>query len=310
MPATTRQAPPKTTPIITNGVLSTAIPVTSLTQKYIKLCIYGRNRSGKTTLAAQFRKPILFISCEPENNGGMDSVANIEGISLIKVSSHKIKGENVSGSAKVVVIARELAVSNPFRTVVLKTATSLQDIVSVELQGLSKVPEMLTWGTVPDGLYQQRASKLRETIRPLLDLTNCNVIVLAQEKDHNPVEDRGGKNKLLHTMQMGSFWAPALGATNAQWLQDASTYVIQLYEDETTQDVVTPRTDAHGKPMTPVVQKVGTDKRQRHLRLLYHPNFAAGGKWQYDENLPEFVTAPTPRELYLVLAKYIPALEA
>lgn len=312
MPEIKRQSPPKMSTQFANGsILATAIPVTDLREDRVKVCIYGRNRSGKTTLACMFRKPLLLISSEPDTNGGATSVADVEGVSLIRVTppNKRLSGDKVHGSAKVVAIANELASHNPFATVVLDTVTSLQDVILVELMGLPKVPEMLSWGMVPEGVYQQRAEKLRETIRPVLDLQNCNVVILAQEKDHNAPEERGGKSKLLHTMQQGSFMAPALGATNAQWLQDACGYVVQIYEDEVTQDIVIPQTDAQGKSMPPVVQRVGTGKRARHLRLLYHPNFAAGGRWRYNRDMPEFITAPTPQELYAALAAYIPSLK-
>lgn len=311
-PTIKRQEPPKPPVSFPNGsILATAVPVTSLREEKVKLCIYGRNRSGKTTLAAQFAKPMLIISAEPDACGGATSIANIPGIQIIRVSAKKLPGDTVHGSAKVVAIANELAQShpNPFKTVVLDTVTSLQDIILVELLGLSKVPEMMSWGTVPDGTYQRRSEKVRETIRPLLDLNNCNLVILAQEADHNASEDRGGKNKLMGTMQQGSFMAPALGATTAKWLQDNCGYVIQIYEDELTQEVSIPQMGHDGKPAAPIIQHVGTGKRQRHLRLLYHPNFAAGGRWQYERGIPEFVTAPTPKELYAAMAAYIPALK-
>ena len=309
MPSVTRQDPPKPVASFPAGsVLASAVPVTSLREDRVKVCVYGRNRSGKTTLACLFRKPILLISSEPDANGGATSVSDMEGVQLIRISPKKLAGDKVHGSAKGVAIANELAAQNPFATVVLDTITSLQDVILVELMGLSKVPEMLSWGFVPDGVYQTRAEKLRETVRPLLNLNNCNVVILAQEKDHNAQEDRGGKSKLMHTMQQGSFMAPALGATNAQWLQDACGYVVQIYEDELMQEVTVPMSDPQGKPLPPVVQRVGTGRRQRHLRLLYHPNFAAGGRWQYNRNMPEFVTAATPQELYAEMARYIPAL--
>lgn len=311
MPEIKRQRPPSPPPNLAppGSVLASAVPVTSLREERVKVCIYGRNRSGKTTLAAQFKKPLLIISSEPDACGGATSVTNMEGISLIRISASRLPGDKVHGSAKVVAIANELTASNPFATVVLDTVTSLQDVILVELMGLSKVPEMMSWGMVPDGVYQQRAEKLRETVRPLLNLTNCNLVILAQEKDHNaPTDDRGGKRKILHTMQQGSFMAPSLGATNAQWLQDNCGYVVQIYEDEVMQEIVVPVMSPDGSQAPPVTQLVGTGKRQRHLRLLYHPNFAAGGRWQFDRSVPEFVTAPTPRELYAAMAVYIPAL--
>lgn len=313
MPEIKRQVPPKaqTNHSFPQGsILAGAVPVSKLREERVRVCIYGRNRSGKTTLAAQFPKPMLVISSEPDENGGATSISNYKDISLIRISDSKLPGDRVHGSAKVVAIANELAAGNPFNTVVLDTATSLQDIILVELMGLSSVPEMIAWGTVPDGVYQRRGEKLRETIRPLLKLTNCHVVILAQEKDHNAAEDRSRiKSKLLHTMQQGSFMAPSLGATNAQWLQDNCGYVIQIYEDELMQEIVVPTMNPDGSPGTPSVQQIGTGKRQRHLRLLYHPNFAAGGRWQFDRSTPDFVTAPTPAELYKAMSVYIPALK-
>ena len=334
MPTVNRQVPlrPPTIQVPTGSILATSVSVRELYEEYVKVCIYGRNRVGKTTLGAQFKKPILFISSEPDAQGGSGSVSDIDGVFIQRVSNRLlgqdakgrwldatdnrcVRRDNIKGAAKVVAIANELldiqrrGEKCPFNSVELDTVTSLQDIILVELMNLPKVPELLSWGFVPDGMYQQRAEKLRETVRPLLDLNNCSVVILAQEKDHNAQEDRGGKNKLLHTMQMGSFMAPALGATNAQWLQDACGYVVQLYEDEVMQEIHVPQTDAAGNPLPPSIQRVGTGKRQRHLRLLYHPNFAAGGRVPYSRNVPDFVTAESPEGLYKAMAQYIPSLK-
>lgn len=318
-PSINRQAPPRAqAQFPADSVLASAVPVSSLREQHTKLCIYGRNRSGKTTLACKFRKPLLLISAEPDTNGGATSVTDVPDVHLIRIAppnkpAHPFLDDRpkeiVHGSAKLVAIASELAAKNPFATVVLDTVTSLQDVILVELMKLPKVPEMMSWGFVPDGMYQQRAEKLRETIRPLIDLNNCDVVVLAQEKDHNAQEDRGGKAKILHTMQQGSFMAPALGATNAQWLQDACGYVIQLYEDEVMENITVPMCNPDGSAAPPVIQSVGTGKRARHLRLLYHPNFAAGGRWKYNKDMPEFVTGSTPDELYAAMVNYIPALK-
>lgn len=309
-PTPKRQEPPKPQISFPEGsILASAIPVTTLKQKFSKLCIYGRNRSGKTTLAAQFKKPILFISTEPDTNGGADSIADIEGISLIRITppNKRLKNDKIHGSSKLIAIANELSQNNPFATIVLDTVTSLQDLILVELLGLDKVPELNR--NVGKETYQYRAEKWRETVRPIIDLDNCNVVILAQEKDHNPpTDDFGGKRKILGTMQQGSFIAPSVGSTNAQWLIDACGYIIQIYDDCLKEEVLLPQMDSEGKQLPPIIQYLPTNKRQRHLRLLYHPNFAAGGRMTYDKDMPEYVTAPDPASLYAELARYVPAL--
>ena len=47
MPTVSRQTPPqKNTPIPNGSILSTAVPVSSLREDRVKVCVYGRNRSG------------------------------------------------------------------------------------------------------------------------------------------------------------------------------------------------------------------------------------------------------------------------
>lgn len=308
MPQISQQKPPGKQVTVVNGtgILASAKPVTSLVEEWIKILIYGRNRTGKTTIACQFPKPLLIVSNEPDETGGAMSVNNMKDVMIIRCAAQRLPGDKVWGTNKIIGIANELMDNNPFKTIVYDTVTSLQDIVLVELMGLSKIPEMMSWGLVPEGVYQQRAEKTREVIRKYLDLKGCHVVFLAQEKDHNPPADRG-KSKLLQTMQQGSFIAPSLGGTNTQWLQDACGYVVQIYDDEVYEaqtNTVKVGSESHTE-----TQMISTGKRQRHLRLLYHPNFAGGGRWAFDKNTPEFVTAPTPNELYKKMAKYLPSLK-
>jgi hypothetical protein len=315
MPITSRQTPPKATTQFPNGsILSEAVPVTHLREERVKVCFYGRNRSGKTTLASMFPKPLLFVSCEPAHCGGVQSVSNVKDATLLRAEPLKERPKHGEqwGRERVEVIGRELHGTQHYRTVVLKTATSLQDMILEEMK--LEFPGIPLNGKGSKDTYGMRASRLHDAMRPYLDLKHVHVVIIAQEKDHNPPKDSETgfpdlKAKLLQTMQQGSFMAPALGAANAQWLQDACGYIIQVYDDELMQDIVVPSMNPDGTPAPPVTQHVPTGKRQRHLRLLYHPNFAAGGKWQYNKDMPEFVTAPDPAGLYAAMTAYIPALK-
>lgn len=311
------------------SLLADAVPVSTLCEQHVRMCVYGRNRSGKTTLAAQFPKPSLFISTEPDACGGATSITNMKDVHIQRVS-HRLLGQDargmwvdamdpscvrrdtLKGSAKFLALAAELSGTHPFKTVVLDTLTSLQDMILVEMMGWDRMPDVQHVGVVHRDTWPLRAEKWRGLIRPLLEVSSCNMVFLCQEKDHNPPVGEKGfpdfKAKLLSNMQQGSFMAPALGASNAQWLQDACGYVIQVYEDEVREEVMVPQSDAQGNALPPSVQRIGTGRRARHLRLLYHPNFAAGGRWQWDRGTPEFVTADTPADLYGALARLVPAL--
>jgi hypothetical protein len=318
MPTVSRQSPPRPAPAApqfpVGSLLGTAVPVSSLREDKVTLGLYGRNRAGKTTLAAMFPKPLLIVSCEPAHCGAVQSVSDVERVSLIHVEPSRAipKLGEMWGRDRLEAVGKELVGNTYFRTVVLKTATSLQDLILDEMR--VEIPSLpMSGGKAVKETYQMRASRLHDTLRAYLDLKRyMHVVVISQEKDHNPSQDDKGfpdlKSRLLQTMQQGSFIAPALGSGNAQWLYDNCGYMVQIYEDEVTQETVIPMNNPDGSPAPPVSTRIGTGVRQRHLRLKYHPNFAAGGKWQYNKDMPEFVTAPDPQGLYAELVRYIPAL--
>ena len=304
-PTIQKQSPPKPAPPSNGSILSQAVPVASIKETFVKICLYGRNRIGKTTLACQFPKPLLLVAMEPTETGGARSVAGIEGISVIRIAAKPIRGadgklEKVYGSAKALTLAKELAEGNPFQTVVLDTATAYQDIILTEIMGLSAVPEMLSWGMVSQDQYRDRSSKTREALRPFLDL-KCHVVVTAQEKDHNPPE--GNTSKLTRTMQQESFMAADLGGATVKWLHDACGYIGQLYQDMQTKTVSTEV--KIGNVTKKIDREEPTGKIVRRLRTLYHPNFAAGFRSPTPEAVPEYIEAASPKEMYEAMMQVI-----
>lgn len=290
-------------PATAGSILGTAIPVADLREDWIKICLYGRNRVGKTTLACCFPKPLLLVSFEPSETGGAMSVTKVPGVSYLRISNKALINpvtrtkEKIWGSQKALMLAAELRHNNPYKTVVVDTATSYQDLILQEIMGLSDVPEMLSWGMVSEEQYRDRSSKTREALRPFLDLT-CNVVVCAQEKDHNPPKDRS-QSKLTRGMQLDSFFAADLGGATVKWLHDACGYIGQLYEDEVTETktVSTGVKGPDGKYQT-YTETVGTGKRVRRLRTMYHPNFAAGFRSATPDAVPEYIDGATPQQMY------------
>lgn len=303
-------APPNKPKTFSGSILSTAVPTTSLSEQFIKVLLYGRNRVGKTTLACQFPKPLLIVSAEPDETGGAMSVSKMADVHIVRITHKPLRQpdgtlEKYYGVTKAVMLAHELQVNNPFKTVVFDTVTSLQEIAFIDVLGASDVLDTKSFGMAGDTTYQARAEKTRATLRPYLDLNSCHVVFLAQEKDHNPVVGDRGKSKILQTQQQQSFFAADLGGTNAKWLQDGCGYIVQLYEDEIyeTKEILAPK---NGKLQgTGQYETIGTGKRGRHLRCLYHPNFAGGFRSPVPEVVPEFYTASSPRDMYEKLMKLV-----
>lgn len=305
-PPTTKQAPPGAVSMTPGSILSQVVPVTDMREQWVKVCLYGRNRIGKTSLACQFPKPLLLVACEPTETGGAMSVSKMEGVYVVRISAKPLVGpdgkkEKVFGTQKALMLADELSRGNPYKTVVLDTATAYQDIILSEILGLSAVPEMLSWGLVSEDQYRDRSSKTREALRPFLDLP-CHVVVTAQEKDHNPPKDRA-TSKLTRSLQLESFMAADLGGATVKWLHDACGYIGQLYQDAQTK-IITNRMKV-GDVVEESQDEVPTGKIVRRLRTLYHPNFAAGFRSPTPDAVPEWIEAESPKEFYEEMMRVI-----
>lgn len=272
------------------SVLSEAIDLSELRTSFIKMLLYGKNRTGKTTLACQADKPLLLVSFEPNKTGGATSVSGVEGGKHLRITEMD----------KAVRLAVELKDDNPYATVIIDTATSYQDIILMEILGLSEVPEQLNWGMVSRDQYRMRSEKTREALRPFLNL-DCHVIVLAQEKDHNPPDKE--KPEMLRGFQLESFLAADLGGATAGWLHDACDYIARLSIDKEVIETVTNIKigKGPGAKEQPVTQTRETGKLIRRLRTMYHPNMAAGFRSSNPDAVPEYIIRPSWEKITKVI---------
>lgn len=284
MPRITRQKPNDQKRTETGSVLDEAIEIGDIRDVPIKMVIYGQNRTGKTTLACLFPKPLLLISFEPTKSGGAMSVKKYPGVKFLHLSS----------SEKAMRLVDELKGRNPFKSVVIDSATSFQDVILKEILDLPAVPEQLNWGTVSQDEYRQRSEKCRECLRPFINL-ECHTIITAKERDHNAnKEDR--QRKILRRESLESFFAADLGGATAGWLHDACDYIGRLYLDKEVKIVKT-KVKFQGKVKIKE-EEVETGRTVRRLRTMYHPNYAAGFRSADPESVPEWIEAVTPQQMY------------
>ncbi len=281
MPTVTKQTTrPQTSGNRSNGsVLARAVPVQEIADDFIKIVIYGKNRTGKTTLACQFPKPLLLVACDPNQTGGAKSVKGVNDVTYLRVATVKDLGK----------LADELRDDKTFRTHVLDTATSIQDMVLQDLLDLPAIPEQLDWGTATRDQYRARSERTRELLRLFLNLP-VHTVVCAQEKDHNP-PDRD-KPEVLRGGHAESFFAADLGGATVGWLHDACDYICRLYLDKETKEIKRTTKLPNGK-VSEKVDVVETGKIIRRLRTLYHPNFAAGMRTERPQDVPEYIEDPT-----------------
>jgi hypothetical protein len=265
-------------------MLSRATPVAELSSPHLKCLFYGVNRVGKTTLACQFPKPLLLISAEPVVGGGALSVRKIAGVELIHVTNmHDYWA-----------LLGELAEDGHYKTHVLDGATSLQELVLIDIlaQRGERVPEQLDFGVISQDDYRDRASKTKEALKPLLAL-KANTVVLAKEKDHQPPQER---NKLLRGLQVESFFASDVGGSTAGWLHDSCDYLGRLYIARETKTVET-QIEVSGAKETHS-EEVETGRQVRRMLTMLQTNFAAGFRSDTPGLVPEYVEAGTPEEMF------------
>lgn len=294
----TAQAKPKNKE--TGSILSEAISVSELENDFVKMVLYGQNRTGKTTLACQFPKPLLLISFEPaDKSGGAISVKKIPGVEFLQVGTVD----------RAIRLAKELQGNTDFKTHVIDSVTSCQDIVLKDILGLDDAPVQQNWGEVSRDDYRRRSEQTKEVLRLYSNL-QAHTIFLAKERDHNPQEK--DKPTMLRGSGFESFFAADLGGQTVGWLQDACDYICRLYLEKETivevkkKDVIVKGKD--GKKRTEqreVTVEKETGKVVRRLRTLYHPNFSAGFRSPDPDRVPEFLQAVTPKAMYEAVWKLI-----
>lgn len=197
------------------GVLDRIQPVT-LGTNGLSFSIYGKSGTGKTVLACTFPKPILLIGAED----GTKSVHDVDGVDFVPIYD-----SNETSILAATVINRapsRTMPDQPYATVVLDTASTLQDMILKEILGLETIPVQKSWGMASRDQYGQTAIQVKERLRELLCLTSIgvNVLIIAQERNFN--EETNSEGLAPH---IGAGLMPSI----VSWLNPACDYIVQSY---------------------------------------------------------------------------------
>lgn len=172
----------------------------------VKLNVYGRSGTGKTTFACTFPKPLLLVGAED----GTRSVHNVRGVDFVRLQ----ETEELRSIAEFLQSSE-----SKYKTVVLDSASSLQDMVLKELLGLEELPPQGSWGMASREAWTQCALKTKEWMRVLLQL-QAHVVITAQEREFNVEND----SDLLMP-----YVASALTPSVTGWLNPACDYITQTF---------------------------------------------------------------------------------
>lgn len=212
MPTVTKQSMKKLVKKI-DSVWDRIAPISFGKDDGLKINIYGRSGTGKTTLWATFPKPILAIVCsggtQPGELRSINTAEYRKTISQVAVRS----------SNEVSELAERQRGEERYNTVVLDHASGLQDLVLKEILGLDELPPQLSWGLASQQQYGQLAIKMKELLRSLLSLS-CNVVIVAQEREFNT---ESSSDLLM------PFVASALTPSVVGWLNPAVDYIVETF---------------------------------------------------------------------------------
>ena len=228
MPSVTRQTP-KTTPtptlpsnqqrLQTGGrtkggtVLDRIASIGFADNEGIKVLLYGKSGTGKTTLSATFPRPILWVVCSGSSRPG-------ELRSINTPENRKTIQQVILEKAEELQTITEFQKSQlKFNTLVLDHVTGLQDLVLKEVLGVEELPVQKSWGMATQQQYGTTAQRSKELMRGLLSL-DCNVVVIAQEREYNT----DGTGEVLQPFVGAALMPSLLG-----WLNPAVDYICQTF---------------------------------------------------------------------------------
>ena len=178
----------------------------------IKIILYGRSGSGKTTVWSSFPGPILAVVC----SGGMKPG---ELRSIPVEYRKKVHPVTISSSLEFKELIEHQEATNKYKTVVLDHVTGFQDKILAELLDMDELPAQKSWGLANQQTYGTMSLQAKQMFRQAFSL-DCNVVFVGQERE-NGTE---GDSELI-TPHVGIALTPSL----AGWLYPAADYVCHTF---------------------------------------------------------------------------------
>lgn len=216
MPTPVRQSPTGVKKKKAGSVID-RISALGTQDNFLKVLLYGKSGTGKTTLWATFPGPILGIICSGGNKTG--EVRSINTPEYRK----KIKMVTIQESTEVGELVSYVQSNGAFKTIVLDHVSGLQDLVLKEILGLDELPAQKSWGLATQQQYGQCTQQVKEYLRALLNL-DLNVVILGQERTFDSTDEGPGSEMLQPTVGV------ALTPSLAGWLNPACDYILQTFK--------------------------------------------------------------------------------
>jgi AAA domain-containing protein len=160
-------------------VLDKIVPVDEL-EPEVKVILYGRSSTGKTTLAATFPKPILFIDVSEK---GTDSIRRETGIDVLRVE----EWQDIEDAYWMLKSSK-----HKYKSIVIDTVSQTQDLAikTVMADANQEVDSgaVGNWGTMTKRQWGQVSTKIKTTMLNFRDL-DMNVVFIAHDRVFNAEDE-------------------------------------------------------------------------------------------------------------------------
>lgn len=180
---------------------------------YVKMLVYGRSGTGKTTLWATFPGPILVMICSGgQRPGELKSINTAE-------YRGKIQQVVIQSTQEIPEVLDHVKRTGKYQTVVQDHASGLQDLTLKEILGLEELPAQKSWGMASQQQYGQSSLMCKEILRAILSL-DTNVVIVAQEREFKAE----GDSELINPT-IGAALTPSV----VGWLNPACDYIVHTF---------------------------------------------------------------------------------
>jgi hypothetical protein len=260
-------------------VLSRLKPI-GFEEDFLRVLLYGKSGTGKTTLWSTFPGPILAIVCsggmKPGELRSVDTPENRKRITTVTLQA----------SSEMKDLVEHQAATGAFKTVVIDHVSGLQDLTLKEILGIEEIPAQKSWGLATQQEYGQSTMQCKEILRAFFGLP-CNTVVIGQERVDEPVDT----DSEILVPHIGVAVTPAL----ANWLNPAVDYNCQTFIRPLMVDV---ETNISGKKM--VTRKRGKGV-EYCLRTAPSDVYTTKFRLPKGHKLPDVIVDPTYDKLMAVI---------